>query len=74
MRRCEHGVFIYEQDVCSFSNIASHRNRLLLILKRDIERTVASLEPETFRKVVRNALQHGDACLREGGGRFQHLL
>jgi hypothetical protein len=56
------------------SRTCFHSLILLLILKRDIERTVASVEPETFRKVVRNVLKHGDACLREGGGRFQHLL
>jgi ketosteroid isomerase-like protein len=36
-------------------------------VKHNIEQTVANTDPETLRKVV-------DACLREAGGHFQHLL
>jgi hypothetical protein len=54
--------------------VYSNNPRSLEELKHNIEQTVASTEPETFRKVTRNALKRVDAFLREGGGHFQHLL
>jgi hypothetical protein len=36
--KCEHGVAVHEQNVCSFSNITSHRNRLLLFVKHSAMR------------------------------------
>jgi hypothetical protein len=45
-------------------------------LKHSIEPAVANTDQETltFQNVVRNTLKRVDACLREGGERFQRLL
>jgi hypothetical protein len=43
-------------------------------LKHNIEQTVANIDPEKLRKVARNKLKCVDACFREVGGYFQHVL
>jgi hypothetical protein len=42
-------------------------------LKHSIEKTFASIDPETLCKVARYTLKWVDACLG-GGEHFQHLL
>jgi hypothetical protein len=59
--------------VCSFSNVTSRENSLLLSVKHNTEQTVANTDPETLRKVARNTLKRVDACLRDGG-HFQYML
>jgi hypothetical protein len=53
---------IYEQNVCSFSDITSQRNSLLLFVKHNIEQAVANVDPETFRKAVKKYTTKG-GCL-----------
>jgi hypothetical protein len=65
---------IHEQKVCSFSNITSHQNRLLLFVKHNTEHSVASTDPETLRKVARNTVKMADASFPEVCAHFQHLL
>jgi hypothetical protein len=45
-----------------------------MLVKHNIEETAANTDPETFRIVARNTQKRVDACLPEGGGRFQRLL
>jgi hypothetical protein len=52
------------------SNFTSFKSRL----KHNTEQTAANIDPKTFRNVARNTLKRVDACLRKGGGHFQHLL
>jgi hypothetical protein len=54
--------------------VLEHYFALLLFVEHNIEQTVANIDPQTLRKVARNTLKREDACLREGGGHFQHLL
>lgn len=49
--------------MCSFSR----RNRLLLLVKRNNEQTVATIDPETTPRVARNAVRRVNAYLSEGG-------
>jgi hypothetical protein len=43
-------------------------------MEHNIEQTVASIDPETLRKVARNTLERVNARLREGSVYFRHLL
>jgi hypothetical protein len=43
-------------------------------VEHDIKQTIANTGPEAVRKIARNTLKIVDACVREGGGLFQHLL
>jgi hypothetical protein len=54
--------------------VYSNNPRSLEELKHNTEQTAANIDPEIFRKVARNTVKMVDACLREGGGYFQHLL
>jgi hypothetical protein len=54
--------------------VYSNNPRSLEEPKHSTEQTVASTDPETLRKVARNTLKRVNACLRGGGGHFQHLL
>jgi hypothetical protein len=67
-------VYSRGERVFSFSRVYSNNPRSLEELKHDIKNTVANTDPETFRKVTRRTPERVDACLREGGGHFHHLL
>ncbi|XP_075213932.1 uncharacterized protein LOC142320138 isoform X2 [Lycorma delicatula] len=50
---------------------------LLLIheqLKVNIEQALLNIQPQTLKKVARNAVKRIEACIQEDGGHFQHLL
>jgi hypothetical protein len=71
--RCEDGVAIHEQNVCSFSNITWHRNRLLLFVKhlamRILTRKYRIIKQYTDWQ-QNFGTQEMFSCLREGGGQL----
>lgn len=52
----------------------SNKPRTLEQLKFNIAQAVLNIQPQTLKTVARNVLKRVEACIREDGGHFQHLI